>query len=114
MMGKQPVLYPKMYLWYVALASLDVLLTMIVLQLGGIELNGIARWIMEQSRSIDDIGFAGMTFFKFATVMFVLVSCEIVGRRRSGLGKSLAEWAVAINTIPVGVATLQLLDPAAM
>ncbi len=102
-MLRQPILYPKMYSAYIALAAMDVLFTMVIVTiLGGIEVNPIANWVLDKGQH------TGLTFFKFGTVMFVLVACEVVGRRRLHLGRSLAEWAIAINMIPVGVAVYQL------
>jgi len=101
-MLQQPILFPRMYSTYIALAALDVLFTLFILSLGGQEVNAIANWIFQHGDR------TGLTFFKFATVTFVLVACEIVGRRKHKLGRSLAEWAIAINCIPVGVALAQL------
>jgi hypothetical protein len=98
----QPILYPKMYSTYILLAAMDVLLTALILSIGGIEVNPIANWILSHGEH------PALTFFKFGTVAFVLVACEIVGRHRTHLGRNLAEWAIAINTIPVAVALLQL------
>ena len=101
-MLRQPILFPKMYVAYIALAALDVVLTTLILTLDGIEVNPLANWVHVHG------GHLGLTFFKFATVAFVLVACEIVERHRTKLGSNLAEWAIAINTIPVGVALIQL------
>jgi len=103
-MLQQPVLYPKAYMAYVSLAALDVLLSaLIILHLGGEELNAIARWVF------DNGGLPGATFFKFATVYIVLVTCELAGRHEDGaLGRSLVRWAVLISAVPVGVAILEL------
>lgn len=103
-MLKQPILFPRMYSTYILLAALDVVFTLFILSIGGEELNAIANWIWQQGQQ------TGLTFFKFATVSFVLVSCEIVGRRKHRLGRTLAEWAIAINCIPVGVAVAQLVS----
>ena len=113
-MFQAPVLYPRAYVGYVALAALDVVLTTLILRLGGVEVNWFAAWVIERARSIETTGITGMTLFKFATVFFVLLACEIVGRQRARLGRQLAAVAVAISVIPVAVAVLQLLDPAAL
>lgn len=112
-MLRDPVLYPKAYSTFVALAALDVVLTAVILRLGGNEVNAIAAWVIEKARSIEESGYTGMTFFKFATVLFVLVACEIVGRQRETLGRTLAQCAVVLNIVPVCIAVIQLLDPAA-
>jgi hypothetical protein len=101
----QPVLYPRAYGLYVTLASLDVLLTWAILALGGSELNKLAAWIFATH------GVRGATFFKFGTVVFVLVVCEFLGRHQDGeLGRRLARWAVIISCVPVTVALIELSD----
>lgn len=101
----QPVLYPRTYGLYVALAALDILLTWAILALGGSELNQFAAWIFARH------GITGATFFKFATVSFVLIVCEFLGRHHDGeLGKRLSRWAVIISVIPVTVAIIELTD----
>lgn len=103
-MLKQPILFPRMYSTYITLAALDILFTLFIISIGGQEVNAIANWIWQHGE------LPALAFFKFATVSFVLVACEIVGRRKHRLGRSLAEWAIAINCIPVGVAVAQILS----
>ena len=98
----RPVLYPNVYVWYVLLASLDVMLTCAVLWAGGRELNTLA------DRVIDRWGLPGLVTFKFLLVLFVVGICEVVGRRNDRTGRRLAEWAVAITAIPVVLSLLQL------
>jgi hypothetical protein len=102
-MVRQPVLYPAIYPWFVALATFDVLLTwLIVVGFGGVELNPIAAGVISTG------GMPAATFYKFATVMFVLWACEFIGRRRLLLGKRLAFYAVALNFVPVSASMAQL------
>lgn len=110
---RDPILYPKAYVSYIALAAMDVLLTAVILRAGGVEVNSIAAWVIERARGIESTGLTGMALFKFATVCFVLIACEHVGRKRANLGKVLVQSAVAINVIPVFVAALQLLEASA-
>ena len=101
-MLQQPVHLQRLLPLYVALASLDVLLTAAVLSAGGREVNVIANWFIEQG------GHTGMTFFKFSTVFFVLVACEFIARRNLETARRLALCAIAINSVPVMSALLQL------
>jgi hypothetical protein len=48
------------------------------------------------------------TYFKFATVMFVLWACEYIGRRKALAGRTLALYAVAMNCVPVTASMAQL------
>lgn len=95
MLWREPVRHPEMYLWYILLASLDVLLTWIVLRHGGFEANAIAAWVIDQA------GMPGAAFFKFATVMLVLVTCEVIARRDEPASRFVAGSAVLVNAVPV-------------
>lgn len=95
--------YPQQYLWFVFFASLDIMITWIVLHSGGLELNQLA------DRIIQRFGAAGAAGFKFSIVFLVILTCEMVGRRRHSTGLKLAEWSVAISVIPVAVGIIQLL-----
>lgn len=100
----RPVLYPRMYGVYVALAAMDVLLTSLLLyHLNGEELNRVARWVFEST------GITGATFFKFATVSLVLVTCELAGRHEDGeLGRALARAAIFVSLVPVAFALWEI------
>jgi len=95
--------YQNHYVWFVFISALDVMLTWVILFFGGREANHVADFV------IGRFGLPGLVMFKFAIVVFVVLLCEIVGRRRHGAGKRLAEWAIAITCIPVAAALYQLL-----
>ena len=78
------VLYPSMYTWYVLLAALDIVLTWVILQLGGRELNWLADWIIERYH------LRGVVVFKFLLLLFVVLVCELAGRRNRRTG--LRRW----------------------
>ncbi len=102
-MMRLPVLYPRIYPWFVLMATMDVLLTwQIIAGMGGIELNPLAASL------ISSHGMQAAAFYKFATVAFVLVACEVVGRQRIPVGRRLACAAVGINCIPVTMALAQI------
>ncbi len=102
-MMRSPVLYPRIYPWFVLVATLDVLLTwQIIAGMGGSELNPLAASL------ISSHGMQAAAFYKFATVAFVLIACEVVGRRRVPVGRRLACTAVAINCVPVTMAVAQI------
>jgi hypothetical protein len=98
------VLYPGTYTWFVFLASLDVMLTWIILHFDGSELNVLADWII---RHYD---LRGIVVYKFALIVLVVLVCEVVGRRRYATGLRLARWAVALTAFPIVVAVVHLLD----
>jgi hypothetical protein len=94
------VLYPNTYLWLVLASSLDIMLTWVVLHLGGYEANGLA------AVALANHGLPGLVAFKFAFVTLVIVICETVGRRHPSAGRKLAVAAVAITCFPVVLALL--------
>jgi hypothetical protein len=101
---REPILYPRAYGFYIALAAADVLLTTLILSVGGVELNAIARVAFSEG------GITAAAFLKFSTVCFVLIACEIVGRRRHQWGVGLAHVAVMVSIVPVTVGVLEIID----
>jgi len=95
--------YPRAYAWFVGLATLDIILTWVVLEFGGQEVNAVADYVIQHR------GLQGIVLFKFCLVVFVIVMCEAVGRRRDSAGRRLAKWCVAVTAIPVVSAFAQLL-----
>jgi len=95
--------YPRAYAWFVGLATLDIILTWVVLEFGGQEVNAVADYVIQHR------GLQGIVLFKFCLVVFVIVMCEVVGRRRDSAGRRLAKWCVAVTAIPVVAAFAQLL-----
>jgi hypothetical protein len=95
-------LYPELYSWYVFASVLDVLFTWRILGANGTEVNVIADWIIQHH------DLPGLAVFKFATVVVVVLICEIVGRRRYEMGAKLARWAVALSAFPVVIGAAHL------
>ncbi|MSR33878.1 MAG: hypothetical protein EXS12_03635 [Phycisphaerales bacterium] len=87
--------YQDGYVWFVLLASLDIILTWYILLKGGMEVNPVAKVV------IDRWDIAGAIAFKFSLVLFVVVACEIVGRHQDKLGKRLILCAMFISAFPV-------------
>jgi hypothetical protein len=108
------VLYPNAYVWFVFLSALDVMLTYLILnpfmffadngttESRGSETNALANWVIQRW----DV--PGMVAFKFVIVALVIVLCEVIGHHKGAVGRRLAEWAVAITSIPVIVALIQM------
>jgi len=100
--GRTPALYPEAYTWLVFVSALDVMFTWVILFLGGRELNALAAVIIRRG------GLAAMVAFKFGLVVFVIVLCEIVGRRSPKAGRGLAYCGVVISALPVVVSVALL------
>lgn len=93
--GKNHVRYPDHYTWLVLVASLDILLTYVVLHLGGLEANPLA------ARVIYRWGVPGMVIYKFCFIVLAIVIAEEVGRRNDRKGRKFSEYAIVISAFPV-------------
>ena len=89
------MLHQNAYVWFVFVSSLDIMLTWKILERGGVEVNPVAELV------IGHWGMHGAIAFKFALMMFVIVTCEISGRIRPRTGRALSIAAVAVSAIPV-------------
>jgi hypothetical protein len=102
MFAVPPMLYPDAYVWMIFFATLDVILTALVLTFDGAghvdsarEINPVARAIIEHWQM------AGAMIFKYALVMLAIVICETVGRNKPTTGVRLAWTCVLISAFPV-------------
>ena len=86
-----PVRYPNTYVWFVFVSAMDIMLTWAILVLGGAEVNPVARVV------INAWGLPGATLFKFSLTIFVILTCEIVGRHRDRLGRRLAHRTATVQ-----------------
>jgi hypothetical protein len=79
----QPLLLASESCWLVILSTLDLFMTYLLLRTGMnfYESNPVAQWWFARWN------IAGMTVFKFLVVSVAIVSCEVVERRRPGLGR---------------------------
>src|SRR3712207_3357228 len=96
------LLYQNAYVWFVFVASLDVMFTWLILGLGGEEVNRFARAVIQLG------GFPAMIAFKFIIVAVVVLICEAVGRRKYEVGRRVARLAVIITCLPPALAFIQL------
>ncbi len=87
--------YPFLYMWFVVVSSLDIMLTWLVLdQHGGYEVNPLAALVIEYW------GLPGAIGFKFSLTLFVIIICEVIGRRRDRTARRLARWSVGVSSLP--------------
>lgn len=99
------MLYPKTYKWFVFASAADIVLTWFIILLGGREVNVIADAVIASQ------GLVGMILYKFCLVVFVVVSCEVIGRRKPRVGHNLARFAFVLTATPVVLSILQLVRP---
>ena len=104
LMLEKPIQFPRMYSGYIALATLDVLLTTYILHNGGREANPVAAWVIEQG----DV--TAMAFFKYATVFVVLISCEWIAASNFDTGRRVARGAIALSVVPIVMAMLAIVQ----
>lgn len=88
--------------WFLSLALLDAILTTLVLNRGGEELNSLARAIIQTS------GLTGMVLFKLAFVVLILLLIELIGQHREPAARAIALIAIAANTTAVALGALYL------
>jgi len=95
--------YQNAYLWFILFAAMDVMLTWKILSKGGTEVNPVARQMLEYWKEEwgDHWELWGAIGFKFCLMLFVILTCEIVGRRKDRLGRWLAWVAVVVSAVPV-------------
>jgi hypothetical protein len=98
----RPATFTAIYPWYILVAAMDVMLTWLILMLGGRELNGIAVL------ALDRAGLHGLIGLKFATVLTVIAICEFIAMKSPATARRLAAAAVAISTFPVVVGILEI------
>lgn len=95
-------LFPQRYVWLVLLSALDVLMTTVILTVGGREANPLADWVL------GNFGLRGMTIFKFVLISGVILLIEYLGRRDRAAGKRLCFYALVLTMFPVVVALVSL------
>lgn len=88
--------FQEEYVWLLFLASMDVMLTWYILEKkDGEEVNPVARVVIEAW------GLWGAIAFKFSLVLFVIVACEWVVRRRIRSAVFLVWFSLVVSVSPV-------------
>ena len=87
--------YQNSYALFVFVSCLDIILTWVILYRGGEEVNPVAKLV------IDAWGLPGAIIFKLSLMLFVIIACEIVGRKSDLKGRVLALVAILISSFPV-------------
>jgi hypothetical protein len=91
----RPMLYQNIYTWLLLAASMDIIMTWVVLWFGGHEVNPVADVVLKRH------GLPGFVAYKFALVVLFIVICEVVGRTNRATGRRLAGFAVALTAVPI-------------
>lgn len=99
------VKYPYFYLALAFVSALDLILTYIVILIGGIEVNPIANAVLQSPAD-----FHGLIAYKFLIVASIVLICEFISSHTDVAGRRLAGWAVVISAFPVLWSSLLLLD----
>jgi len=94
--------HPNAYVWFVFFSTMDVMLTWRILRGGGRELNPVARHVLEYWSALgEDWDIWVALSFKFCMMLLVIISCEVVGRKRPRVALWLAGGAVGITACAV-------------
>lgn len=97
-----PMRYPNAYVWFLFFAAMDVMLTWKILEKEGTEVNPIAKLVIDHWGERGEYwGLWGAIGFKFCLMLFVIVVCETVGRKKDRVARILACFAVAVSAFPV-------------
>ncbi|UCD74103.1 MAG: hypothetical protein JSV91_09970 [Phycisphaerales bacterium] len=97
-----PMRYPNAYLWFLFFSAMDVMLTWKILEKDGTEVNPVARMLIDHwSGRGEDWALWSTIGFKFCLMLFVIVVCEAVGRKKDRTGRWLAWISVGISALPV-------------
>lgn len=99
---RRTLAFGHLYFWYIVLATLDLVTTVIILNLGGREANGIADLVLQAA------GPGGLLVMKYASVMLVVCICEYVAERRPRTGRFVVLAAIVLSAFPVVVGWTQL------
>jgi hypothetical protein len=89
------VLFPNAYVWLVLVSALDLMLTWVILHVGGYEGNALAAAVVERW------GLRGLIAFKLAIVVLVIILCEWAGRHKRNAGLRLAVISIVITCVPI-------------
>lgn len=89
------LLFPIEYLLFVFASAMDVILTWLILEAGGRELNPLAEVVINYH------GLNGMVAYKFALVVLVVILCESIGRLKMVKGRALAWFCVLLTSAVV-------------
>ncbi|GAB5495554.1 MAG: hypothetical protein Phyf2KO_06340 [Phycisphaerales bacterium] len=101
-MLRHPVLYPNLVKALVFLAAMDVMLTHIILQLGGFEANPIAAHVIERG------GTLAMSLYKFSLITVFVLIMQYIGIKHADSGRRLASAGVLISMLPIAVGLMTL------
>jgi hypothetical protein len=99
-------MFVKSHIAFLLVSTLDVIFTWIVLSRGGQEVNPLAAVILDDW---GENGFLGLSLYKYALTLLVVIISENIGRRRYRTGQTLALFAVVITCIPVLASIAQLI-----
>lgn len=93
--AQTPLRLPRCCGWLIAVGTLDILFTAVILSLGGAEANPIAASVIKA------YGLQGMVVFKYFVIALLISGCEFVARQRIETARRLGLVVVAISAAPV-------------
>lgn len=83
------------------LSGLDLLLTLLILGMGGTELNPVANAVLP-------LGYYALILYKASWVIFFIISIEIIGIKKPDIAERMSTLSLVVVSTPVCVATVLL------
>lgn len=90
---RRDLLFARFYLWFIAASAFDIVMTALVLSIGGYEANPMANFVIAR------FGLHGAMAYKFALAILVICCCETIGRRDPRTGRAIAGFAIIMPAI---------------
>lgn len=87
---RRDLMYARYYLWFIVASALDIIMTAVVISIGGYEANPLADVV------IGRFGMHGAMAYKFALALVVILCCEAIGRHNERRGRWVAAFAVSM------------------
>ncbi|CAN5348753.1 hypothetical protein BH09PLA1_BH09PLA1_13930 [soil metagenome] len=100
--SRRHVIFPNGYAWFVLVSALDIMLTWVILHVGGYEANSLADAIIWR------YGLPGLVIFKLVLVTIVVLICETVGRKKHEAARLLLSVGIMLTCMPVVLALVLL------
>jgi Domain of unknown function (DUF5658) len=89
---RRDLIFARYHLWFIAASALDIVMTALVLSIGGYEANPVAGFVIHR------FGMHGALAYKFTLAVLVIVFSEIIGRTDLRKGRFVARTAIAVPT----------------
>ncbi len=98
--------FARYHLWFITASALDIVMTAVVLSIGGREANPVADFVISR------FGMHGALAFKFTLAVLVIVFCEIIGQADDRKGRFVARTAICVPASAAALGYLLIIQNA--